>query len=85
MLIDRGYDTIISVSVKGPGVVKNIDRCGINIIEINAHSPEIGIMDFDTDAIAESKISALDLAANYKEIANKIKCFLSHQNIFKMF
>lgn len=54
MLIDRGYDTIISVSVKGPGVIKNIDQSGINIININCHSPEVGVMDFDTDAIAES-------------------------------
>ncbi len=54
MLIERGYDTIISVSVKGPGVVKNIDRCGINIINIDCHSPEVGVMDFDTTAIAES-------------------------------
>ncbi len=54
MLINKGYDTIISVSVKGPGVVKNIDRCGVNIIEINAHSPEVGVMDFDTKAIADS-------------------------------
>ncbi len=54
MLIERGYDTIISVSVKGPGIVKNIDQCGVNIININSHSPEVGVMDFDTEAIAES-------------------------------
>ncbi len=54
MLIEKGYDTIISVSVKGPGVIKNIDQCGINIININCRTPEIGIMDFDTDAISES-------------------------------
>lgn len=54
MLIKRGYDTIISVSVKGPGMVKNIDQSGINIININCHSPEVGVMDFDSNAIAES-------------------------------
>lgn len=54
MLIDRGYDTIISVAVKGPGIVKNIDQCGVNIININCHSPEVGVMDFDTKAITES-------------------------------
>ena len=54
MLIARGYDTIISVSVKGIGVVKNVNQCGINIIEINCRTPEVGIMDFDTKAIAES-------------------------------
>lgn len=54
MLIARGYNTIISVSVKGIGMVKNIDRCGVNIIEINCRTPEVGIMDFDTKAITES-------------------------------
>ncbi len=54
MLIERGYDTIISVSVKGPGIVKNVNQCGINIININCQSPEVGVMDFDTKAIAES-------------------------------
>lgn len=54
MLIERGYKNIISVSVKGLGIVKNIDRCGVNIIEINCRTPEVGFMDFDTDSIAES-------------------------------
>lgn len=54
MLIDRGYDSIISVSVKGIGMVKNIDRCGINIINIGCKKPEIGIMDFDSESILKS-------------------------------
>lgn len=54
MLIERGYDTIISVSVKGVGMIKSIDRCGVNIINIDCRTPEIGIMDFNTDAISKS-------------------------------
>lgn len=54
MLIDRGYDTIISVSVKGIGYVRDADRCGINIIEINCDDPEIGIMEFDNASIKRS-------------------------------
>lgn len=54
MLIARGYDTIISVSVKGPGVVRPVDRCGVNIIKINCKSPEVGVLDFDRNAIADS-------------------------------
>ena len=54
MLISKGYDSIISVSVKGPGYVKSVDKCGINIIEINCKTPEVGVMDFNTDAIGES-------------------------------
>lgn len=54
MLIERGYDTIISVSVKGIGMIKSIDRCGVNIINVDCRTPEIGIMEFDTDAISKS-------------------------------
>ena len=54
MLIERGYDTIIAVSVKGIGMTKNIDHSGINLININYRTPEIGIMEFDTDAISRS-------------------------------
>lgn len=54
MLIDRGYDTIISVSVRGVGVIRETDNCGINIIKIKCPSPEVGLMDFDTDAIKRS-------------------------------
>ena len=54
MLIDRGYDTVIAVSVKGVGLIKSIDRCGINIINIDCHTPEIGIMEFNANAISKS-------------------------------
>lgn len=54
MLIAKGYDTIISVSVKGPGIVRPIDNCGINIIRVNCKTPEVGVLDFDREAIAES-------------------------------
>lgn len=54
MLIDRGYDTIISVSVKGFGVLKSADKCGINIISIECRNPEVGIMEFDSEAISKS-------------------------------
>lgn len=54
MLISRGYDTIISVSVKGPGFVRPIDKCGINIIDIICKTPKIGIMEFDRTSISES-------------------------------
>lgn len=54
MLIERGYDTIISVSVKGVGFSKSADKCGINIINIEPRNPEVGIMEFDNDAIAKS-------------------------------
>lgn len=54
MLIDKGYDTIISVSVRGVGVVRETNNCGINIIKIKCPSPEVGLMDFDSDAIKRS-------------------------------
>ena len=54
MLIAKGYDSIISVSVKGPGVVRPVDRSGINIIDINCKTPEVGVMDFNPDSISES-------------------------------
>lgn len=54
MLIDKGYDTIISVSVRGVGVIRETDNCGVNIIKIKCPSPEVGLMDFDTDAIKRS-------------------------------
>lgn len=54
MLIDKGYDTIISVSVRGIGVVRDVDKCGVNIIKIKCPSPEVGLMDFDNDAIKRS-------------------------------
>lgn len=54
MLIERGYDAIISVAVKGVGVVKDIDRRGINIIEIEYQKPECGIMEFDEQKIKRS-------------------------------
>lgn len=54
MLIERGYDTVISVSVKGVGVIKSIDRCGVNIINVDCRTPEVGIMEFDSDAISKS-------------------------------
>ncbi len=54
MLIDRGYDTIIAVAVKGVGLNKNIDHSGVNLININCRNPEVGIMEFDTAAISRS-------------------------------
>lgn len=54
MLISRGYDTVIAVSVKGVGVELDPDRCGANIIEINAPSAEVGLMDFDSAEIRRS-------------------------------
>lgn len=54
MLISRGYDSIISVSIKGVGVVRSIDRCGVNIIEINCKTPEVGIMDFSREGIKDT-------------------------------
>ena len=54
MLIEKGYDTIISVSVKGVGLVRAVDNCGVNIIEINCKTPEVGLMEFDRNAISES-------------------------------
>lgn len=54
MLIDRGYDTIIAVSVKGVGYVRDTDQCGINIINISYEKPEVGIMDFESGSICRS-------------------------------
>lgn len=54
MLTDRGYDTIISVSVKGVGMIRDFDGCGANVIRIRSVSPEVGLMDFDRDAIRRS-------------------------------
>ena len=54
MLIARGYDTIISVSVHGIGMIKDVDKRGINIIEIDCGKPECGIMEFDSRKIKRS-------------------------------
>ncbi len=54
MLIKRGFDTIISVSVKGVGFVQDINHCGINIIEVNCASPAVGLMEFDRRGIENS-------------------------------
>lgn len=54
MPINRGFDTVISVSVKGMGFVRDINKCGVNIIEINSSSPYVGLMDFDNDGIRKS-------------------------------
>ena len=54
MLIERGYDTIICVSVKGVGMIKSIDQCGVNIININCRTPEVGLMEFDKKSISKS-------------------------------
>ncbi len=54
MLISRGYDTIITVSVNGIGFVRDVDRCGVNIISIDSPAPEVGLMDFDHEAILRS-------------------------------
>ncbi|MGN0182522.1 MAG: patatin-like phospholipase family protein [Candidatus Ornithomonoglobus sp.] len=54
MLISRGYDTIITVSVNGIGFVRDVDRCGVNIISIESPAPEVGLMDFDHEAIRRS-------------------------------
>ncbi len=54
MLIERGYDTIIAVTVKGVGLNKSIDHSGVNLININCRNPEVGIMDFDNEGILRS-------------------------------
>lgn len=54
MLIEKGFDTIISVSVKGIGIINDADICGANIIEINCPSAEVGILDFDKNSIMRS-------------------------------
>lgn len=54
MLIDRGYDTIIAVSVKGLGLISDADTSGANIIEINCPAAEVGILDFDKNSIMRS-------------------------------
>lgn len=73
MLIRRGYDTIISVSVKGIGYVRDIDRCGVNIIEINCSSPEVGIMEFKSEAIKRSMQSGyLECMKTFKRLEGKI-------------
>lgn len=54
MLIGRGYDTIISVSVKGVGVIKDYNGCGANVIRVDSPAPEVGLMDFDGEAIGRS-------------------------------
>lgn len=54
MLISRGYDTIITVSVNGIGFVRDVDRCGVNIISIDSPAPEVGLMEFDHKAIENS-------------------------------
>ncbi|MGM9936254.1 MAG: hypothetical protein ACI38A_02815, partial [Candidatus Ornithomonoglobus sp.] len=46
--------TIITVSVNGIGFVRDVDRCGVNIISIQSPSPEVGLMDFDHEAILRS-------------------------------
>lgn len=54
MLTDRGYDTIIAVSVKGVGAIRDYNGCGANVIRIDAQTPEVGLMDFDREAIGRS-------------------------------
>lgn len=54
MLINRGCNTIISVSVKGIGFIRAVDSCGINIIDIDAPEAEVGLMDFSRDDIERS-------------------------------
>lgn len=54
MLIEKGYDTIISVSVKGIGIINDADICGTDIIEINCPAAEVGILDFDKNSIMKS-------------------------------
>lgn len=53
MLINRGCDTIIAVSVHGPGMLKDIDRRGVNIIKIES-SAECGLMEFNREKIERS-------------------------------
>lgn len=47
MLIKRCMDTIISVSCNGIGLLKDTDRCGVNIISIEPYSNECGLMGFE--------------------------------------
>lgn len=54
MLIEKGFDTIISVSVKGIGLINDADICGTDIIEINCPEAEVGLLDFDKNSIMKS-------------------------------
>jgi NTE family protein len=54
MLISRGYNTIISVSVRGIGMLCDFDECGANIIEIKSPHGGAGLMDFNKASIRNS-------------------------------
>ncbi len=50
MLIQRDCDTIISVSVSAPGIVRRINGKGVNIIEIKCERTRQGVLEFDRGA-----------------------------------
>ncbi len=54
MLINRGFDNIISVDVGGVGVVKKASKPGVNIIDIKCSSPLVGMLEFDQNLISDT-------------------------------
>ena len=54
MLVKKGYRDIISVDVGGFGIVKHVPPEGVNIINIRCASPMVGVLEFDSNRIADS-------------------------------
>lgn len=54
MLLDKGFDNIITVDVKGIGFNRSFFAAGKNIISIRCKTPKTGLMEFDRDGIERS-------------------------------
>ena len=54
MLINRGFNNIISVDVGGVGVVKKPVKTGVNIIDIKCSTPLVGMLEFNQNLISET-------------------------------
>ena len=52
MLLDKGINDIIAVTVSGIGIRRGYDGGGKNIIRISTKGAQTGIMDFDTKGIS---------------------------------
>lgn len=54
MLLDKGINDIITVSVSGIGIKRGYDGAGKNIISISSKEAQTGIMDFDKKGISRA-------------------------------
>lgn len=54
MMLEKDIDNIITVDVRGVGVLKSVNLAGRNVINIRCANPQTGLMEFDSDGIARS-------------------------------